>query len=93
MDSFGVVSPRLIAMAKNPPLPAVMHLDKVDDNAVIDFMGAKVKNLDSLVNVRQREWMTQGIGVLVVEVVPGSGAGNFFQPNDVILSFNGANGQ
>ena len=59
MDSFGVVSPRLKTLAKKPALPAVMILDDLDDNEVIDFIGARVKNLATLANVRQQGWMIQ----------------------------------
>jgi len=42
----------LKVLAKKTLLPAVIALDKIDDNPVIDFMGAKVKNLVTLVTVR-----------------------------------------
>ena len=87
MDSFGVVSPQLKALAKKPPFPAVIALDKLDDNPVIDFMGAKVKNLTTL-GERSATGMDETRGVLVVEVTPGSVAAKFLQANDVILSFN-----
>ena len=87
MDSFGVVSPQLKALAKKPLLPAVIALDKIDDNPVIDFMGAKVKNLVTL-GERSATGMNDTTGVLVVDVTPGSGAAKFLQANDVILSFN-----
>jgi S1-C subfamily serine protease len=89
MDSFGVVSPRLKALAKKPLLPVVMALDKVNDDQVIDFMGAKVKNLATQ-GERSATGMDDTRGVLVMEVAPGSGAAPFLQANDVILSFNGA---
>ena len=88
MDSFGVVSPRLKALAKKPTFPAVIALDKIDDNPVIDFMGAKMKNLTTL-GEQLATGMDETRGVLVVEVAPGSGAARFLQANDVILSFNG----
>ena len=87
MDSFGVVSPRLKALAKKPIFPAVIALDKLDDNPVIDFMGAKVKNLATL-GERSATGMDETRGVLVVELIPGSVAAKFLQANDVILSFN-----
>jgi PDZ domain/Right handed beta helix region len=87
MDSFGVVSPRLKALAKQPSLPAVIALDKIDDNPVIDFMGSKVKNL-ATPGERSATGMDDTRAVLVVEVTPGSAAAKFFQANDVILSFN-----
>jgi len=87
MDSFGVVSPQLKRVAKKPLLPAVLALDKIDDNPVSDFMGAKVKNL-ATPGERSATGMNDTIGVLVVEVMPGSVAAGFLQANDVILLFN-----
>jgi hypothetical protein len=87
MDSFGVVSPQLKVLAKKPLLPAVIALDKIDDNPVIDFMGAKVKNLTTP-GERSATGMNDTTGVLVVEVIPGSVAAKFLQANDVIISFN-----
>jgi hypothetical protein len=87
MDSFGVISPQLKQLAKKPLLPVVIALDKIDDSPVIDFMGAKVKNL-ATPGERSATGMNDTIGVLVVEVTPGSIAAKFLQTNDVILSFN-----
>ncbi len=64
MDSFGVVSLRLKALAKKPIFPAVIALDKLDDKPVIDFMGAKVKNLATL-GERSATGMDDTRGVLV----------------------------
>jgi len=87
MDSFGVVSPRLKALAKKVTLPSVQTFDKVDTDEIIDFMGAKVKNLTTL-GERSATGMDDTRGVLVVEVTAGSVASRFLQANDVILSFN-----
>ena len=87
MDSFGVVSPRLKALAKKVPLPAVIRLDKVNDSETIDFMGAKVKNLTTL-GERSATGMDDTRGVLVVEVAAGTVASRFLQANDVILGLN-----
>jgi hypothetical protein len=87
MDSFGVLSPQLKSLAKKPLLPSVIALDKIDDNPVIAFMGAKVKNLATQ-GERSATGMNDTTGVLVVEVKPGSAAAKFLQANDVILSFN-----
>jgi PDZ domain/Right handed beta helix region len=87
MDNFGVVSPRLKLLAKKPLLPAVIALDKIDDNPVINFMGAKVKNLVTP-GERSATGMNDTIGVLVLEVTHGSVAAKYFRANDVILSFN-----
>lgn len=87
MDSFGVVSPRLKALAKKVSMPAVIRLDKVNDSETIDFMGAKVKNLTTL-GERSATGMDDIRGVLVVEVATGSVASRFLQANDVILGLN-----
>jgi hypothetical protein len=87
MDSFGVVSPRLKALAKKVQIPSVLASEKVSDNEIIDFMGAKVKNLSTL-GEQSATGMDAIRGVLVVEVPAGSAASGFLQNNDVILSFN-----
>jgi len=87
MDSFGVVLPKLKALAKKVTIPSILALDKVDADENIDFMGAKVKNLTSL-GERSATGMDDIRGVLVMEVAAGSVAAKFLQPNDVILSFN-----
>ncbi len=87
MDSFGVVSPALKGLAKKVQIPSIILSGKADDEEIIVFIGAKVKNL-----VTQGERSATGMddtrGVLVVEVAAGSTAAGFLQPNDVILSFN-----
>jgi len=87
MDSFGVVSPQLKQLAKRPVLPTLIALDKVDDSPVIDFMGAKIKNLVTP-GERSATGMHDTTGVLVTELTPGSVAAKFLQANDVILLFN-----
>ena len=87
MDSFGVVSPGLKAIAKNVPLPTVLRLDKVKDDETFDFMGARLKNLTTL-GERSATGMDTTTGVLVIDVAAGSEAAGFLQANDVILLFN-----
>lgn len=86
MDSFGVVSPGLKALAKKVSIPTVIALDRMAADEIIDFMGAKVKNLTTL-GERSATGMDSTRGVLVVEA-PGSGASRFLQANDVILGLN-----
>jgi S1-C subfamily serine protease len=65
----------------------VQTFEKVDADEIVDFMGAKVKNLTTL-GERSATGMDDTRGVLVVEVAAGSVASRFLQANDVILSFN-----
>ncbi|SKC63536.1 Right handed beta helix region [Ohtaekwangia koreensis] len=87
MDSFGVISPELKALAKKTPLPSVITLDQTTDSEAIDFIGAKVKNLTTL-GERSATGMDTTRGVLVVDVPAGTAASFFLQANDVILMFN-----
>jgi hypothetical protein len=87
MDSFGVVSHGLKARAKKVSIPDIISLVNIIEDEIIDFMGAKIKNLSTL-GERSATGMDAVRGVLVVEVAAGSGASKFFQSNDVILSFN-----
>jgi hypothetical protein len=88
MDSFGVISPRLKTLAKKVPIPAFIALGKVSDDEIIDFMGAKIKNLNTL-GERSATGMDSTRGILVMNINPGTRASMFLQTNDVILSFNG----
>ncbi|WP_198315765.1 PDZ domain-containing protein [Chitinophaga tropicalis] len=87
MDSFGVISSKLKLLAKRVQFPTVIAPDNMNNNEIIDFMGARVKNLNTL-GERSATGMDSMRGVLVVEVASGSGASVFLQANDVILSFN-----
>jgi hypothetical protein len=87
MDSFGVVSQRLKALARKVPMPSIITPGRLADDEFIDFMGAKIKNLATQ-GERSATGMDSTRGVLVVEVSGGSEASGFLQPNDVILSFN-----
>jgi len=87
MDSFGVVSMQLKAMAKKIAFPPVAVINKPSKDDIIDFMGARVKNL-STAGEQSATGMNQIRGVLVLSVAPGSAASGFLQANDVILAFN-----
>ena len=87
MDSFGVISPALKALAKKVPLPVLTESGKVNNDEIYDFMGAKVKDLTTL-DEQSATGMDDTRGVLVIEVAAGSGASGFLQANDVILSLN-----
>lgn len=87
MDSFGIVSPGLKALAKKVPIPAIIVLREAVENESIDFMGAKVKKLATQ-GERSATGMDSERGVLVVEVKARTEGSGFLQDNDVILSFN-----
>ena len=87
MESFGVVSPRLKALAKKVPLPEVVDLSNLNHEVTVDFAGAKIKNLTTL-GERSATGMDEIRGVLVLSVSESCKMAGFLQPNDVILSLN-----
>lgn len=87
MDSFGVVSAKLKAVSKKVALPFVFSLIRAESAELIDFAGAKVKNLTTA-GEQSATGMNAVRGVLVVEVKPGAAAAKFLQVNDVILKYN-----
>ena len=88
MDNFGVVSARLKFFAKKPVFPGLAGANTLSKDNMIDFMGARVKNL-STPGEQSATGMDAIRGVLVLSVVKGSAASKFIQANDVILALNG----
>jgi len=86
MNSFGVVSPDLKRRAKKVTFSNIAGPGQAVESETIDFLGAKVKKLTT-----QGEQSATGMddirGVLVLSVAPGR-PNQFFQVNDVIMSFN-----
>jgi hypothetical protein len=87
MDNFGVVSAGLKAIAQNPIFPTVVVTNNSNKDDIIDFMGARIKNLNTA-GEQSATGMDQVRGVLVLSVARGSAASGFLQANDVILTFN-----
>jgi hypothetical protein len=87
MDNFGVVSARLKAISKKVVMPTVILTRAKEEEKLIDFAGAKVKNLTTP-GEQSATGMSAIKGVLVVEVGAGSVTTKFLQVNDVILKYN-----
>jgi S1-C subfamily serine protease len=77
----------LKALSKKVTINSIIALNNEETNEIIDFMGAKVKNLKTL-GEQSATGMGDIRGVLVLEVVAGSEASKFLQANDVILVYN-----
>ncbi|WP_183580611.1 right-handed parallel beta-helix repeat-containing protein [Mucilaginibacter sp. X5P1] len=86
MDSFGVISPRLKALAKKVTYSNIVKPIQAAESETIDFLGAKVKKLTTL-GERSATGMDGIRGLLVITVAPGRSPA-FFQVNDVIMSLN-----
>lgn len=89
MDCFGVVSPRLRAIADAPVLPVPMSAPVSPEDEPTRWYGWMVKNLRTL-GERSATGMDSERGVLVV-VMSGfdSAFKEILKVNDVILGFNG----
>jgi len=86
MDKFGVVSPRLKALARTPVIPTLQIPSVTASSPIVDWLGAKVKNLEGL-GERSATGMASETGVLVLEVPAGSVAATFgLRAQDVILA-------
>ncbi|WPU97848.1 PDZ domain-containing protein [Mucilaginibacter sp. cycad4] len=88
MDSFGVVSVQLKAIAKKVPFPQVLEVNRSKEDNTTNFMGARVKDLQTA-GEQSATGMDKIRGVLVISVARKSAASGFLQANDVILAFNG----
>lgn len=90
MDGFGVVSPRLKAIAKTPDYPQSITQEGAAESDIISWQGLRIKNLETL-GERSATGMDSERGVYVVSVdALGSPLRDFIQPNDVILSLGEA---
>ena len=92
MDQFGVQSPRLRALARTPvlPIPGVTREDgPARDRRVVDWFGAKIKNIIGLGEV-SAAGLPGEIGVSLIEVPSDSKAANAgLKVGDVILKCAG----
>ncbi len=87
MDQFGVLDPKLRARAKTPVLPSgIRELASFErDNETVDWLGAKIKNLNGL-GEQSAVGLGSETGVLIVEVPAHSIAAKLgLHPLDVIL--------
>ena len=78
---------RLKAIAKKLSFPSVRVIDSQRKNETIDFMGARLKNLQT-VGEQSATGMDRIRGVLVMSVAGGSARSKILQANDVILALN-----
>ena len=92
MDQFGVKAPRLRALARTPVLPilkATKEYDSGRNRRVVEWFGAKIKNIVGLGEV-SAAGLPGEIGVSLIEVPVKSGAANAgLKVGDVILSCAG----
>ena len=89
MDRFGVVSPRLKALARTPVMPAPAVASGSSESRVSQWHGWNIKNLDTL-GERSATGMDSERGVYVVSIsVFNNPLRDYIRANDVILGFDG----
>jgi hypothetical protein len=87
MDQFGVASPKLKAVARTPQLPTVKIASGAKQH-VIDWLGAKIKDVESDGEV-SATGLARAHGVLLISVPTDSQAAKAgLRNNDVILKLN-----
>jgi len=89
MDRFGVVSPRLKALAATPKIPVPIFLAATSSVDIITWESIQLKNLTTL-GERSATGMDAERGVYVVAVgAYGNELRDYLKSNDVILGFAG----
>lgn len=84
-DRFGVVSPRLKAMARTPEMPTPVSHSSDGGSDITLWHGAMIKSLQTL-GERSATGMDSERGVYVVSVnAPGSDLRDYLRPNDAII--------
>lgn len=85
MDQFGVVSPRLKAIAHTPKMPAPIMIADHASSDITDWCGATIKSLQTL-GERSATGMDSERGVYVISVnALGGKLRDYIRPNDVIV--------
>jgi hypothetical protein len=89
MDCFGVLSPRLKAIAKTPQFPQPIVKAGTATADIVSWQGLRIKNLETL-GERSATGMDSERGVYVVSAeAVDNPLHEFIQPNDVILNLGG----
>ncbi|MDR1594889.1 MAG: PDZ domain-containing protein [Prevotellaceae bacterium] len=89
MNSFGVVSSRLKAVAEKPKMPTPLFAADKTDSKTITWESVQIKNLETL-GERSATGMDSERGVYVVAVSAyGTELRDYLKSNDVILGFAG----
>lgn len=88
-DNFGVVSPRLKAIAETPLMPHPSVMTEETKKTLVVWSGLTLKDLDTP-GERSATGMDEERGVYVVEAsVMGNKLRDFVRANDVLLAFGG----
>lgn len=87
MDEFGVVSPRLKKIARQPEMPQIRNVDTGHTAVTKQWQGVVLKDLTTL-GERSATGMDSERGVYVLSVSPLEGLHTLLRTNDVLLKVN-----
>lgn len=87
MDEFGVVSPRLKKIARQPGMPQIRNVDTGHTAVTKQWQGVVLKDLTTL-GERSATGMDSERGVYVLSVSPLEGLHTHLRTNDVLLKAN-----
>lgn len=87
MDEFGVVSPRLKKIARQPEMPQIRNVDTGHTAVTKQWQGVVLKDLTTL-GERSATGMDSERGVYVLSVSPLEGLHTHLRTNDVLLKVN-----
>lgn len=87
MDEFGVVSPRLKKIARQPEMPQIRNVDTGHTAVTRQWQGVVLKDLTTL-GERSATGMDSERGVYVLSVSPLEGLHTHLRTNDVLLKVN-----
>lgn len=87
MDEFGVVSPRLKKIARQPEMPQIRNMDTGHTAVTKQWQGVVLKDLTTL-GERSATGMDSERGVYVLSVSPLEGLHTHLRTNDVLLKVN-----
>lgn len=87
MDEFGVVSPRLKKIARQPEMPQIRNVDTEHTAVTKQWQGVVLKDLTTL-GERSATGMDSERGVYVLSVSPLEGLHTHLRTNDVLLKVN-----
>ena len=87
MDEFGVVSPRLKKVARQPEMPQIRNVDTGHTAVTKQWQGVVLKDLTTL-GERSATGMDSERGVYVLSVNPLEGLHTHLRTNDVLLKVN-----
>lgn len=92
MDTFGVTSPALKALARHPTFPDLISSTNAPSDRTYLLLGAEIKTVSSL-DEQSAAGLPKMAGVLVLKVSPGSPAAKSgLGPGDVIVEANDSQG-